>query len=48
MLDHMALLIDPAAAASLITRLTTWGLSAADPLLDLLHLNATLVPEKPS
>jgi Family of unknown function (DUF5691) len=48
MLDRVALLVDAAAAAALIARLTTAGLSPADPKLDMLHLNATLVPEKTS
>ncbi|MBV8188331.1 MAG: hypothetical protein JO339_13905 [Alphaproteobacteria bacterium] len=46
MLDHMALLVDSTAAAALIARLATWGLSTADPLVDLLHLNAALAPER--
>jgi uncharacterized protein DUF5691 len=45
MLERVALLIDAAAAKELIARLTAAGLSPADPKLDLLHLNATLVRE---
>ncbi|HEY3146584.1 MAG TPA: DUF5691 domain-containing protein [Dongiaceae bacterium] len=47
-LGRIALLIDPAAATDLIKRLTGWGLSPADPKLDLLHLNAALIPEMKS
>jgi Family of unknown function (DUF5691) len=43
-LGRLALLVDAAAAAALIEQLTKWGLSPADPKLDLLQLNA-LVPE---
>jgi hypothetical protein len=45
MLNRVALLVDAAAAGDLITRLTASDLSAADPKLDLLHLNAALLPE---
>jgi hypothetical protein len=45
-LNRTALLIDATAAAELIKQLIAWGLSAADPKLDLLHLNAALTPEK--
>jgi N-acetyl-beta-hexosaminidase len=44
-LNRLALLVDAAAAAILIEQLTRWGLSPADPKLDLLQLNAALVPE---
>ena len=44
-LNRIALLIDAAAAAELMTRLTASDLSPADPKLDMLHLNAALVPE---
>ena len=45
MLNRVALLVDAAAAAELITLLTASDLLAADPKLDLLHLNAALAPE---
>jgi hypothetical protein len=48
MLDRIALLIDAAAAADLIARLTASGLSAADSKLDMLHLNVALVRETTS
>ena len=41
-LGRVALLIDVAAAVELTKRLTAWGVSPADPILDLLHLNAAL------
>jgi hypothetical protein len=44
-LNRIALLIDAAAAAELMTWLTASDLSPADPKLDMLHLNAALVPE---
>jgi hypothetical protein len=44
-LNRIALLIDAAAAAELLTWLTASDLSPADPKLDMLHLNAALVPE---
>lgn len=44
-LNRLALLVDAAAAAALIEQLTKWGLSPADPKLDLLQLNAALLPE---
>jgi hypothetical protein len=45
MLNRVALLVDAAAAAELIAWLTASGLSPADPKLDVLHLNAALLPE---
>ena len=45
MLNRVALLVDAAAAAELTTLLTASDLLAADPKLDLLHLNAALAPE---
>jgi hypothetical protein len=42
MLSRVALLVTAAAAAELAKRLTAAGLSAADPKLELLHLNAAL------
>ena len=45
MLNRVALLVDAAAAAELTTLLTASDLRAADPKLDLLHLNAALAPE---
>jgi hypothetical protein len=44
-LNRIAFLVDAAAAAELVTWLTASDLSAADPKLDLLHLNAALAPE---
>jgi hypothetical protein len=44
MLNRIALLVDTATAAELVARLTASDLSAADPKLDLLNLNAALVP----
>jgi hypothetical protein len=45
MLNRIALLLDAPSAADLIARLGIWGLSPADPKLDLLHLNAALTME---
>ena len=45
MLNRIALLLDAPGAADLIARLGIWGLSPADPKLDLLHLNAALTTE---
>ncbi|HEX7923090.1 MAG TPA: DUF5691 domain-containing protein [Bradyrhizobium sp.] len=45
MLNRIALLLDAAGAAQLAARITNQGLSAADPKLDLLRLNAALTPE---
>ncbi|MGI9412760.1 MAG: DUF5691 domain-containing protein [Hyphomicrobiales bacterium] len=39
---HLGLLADPPAAVALIDRFTELGLMAADPKLDMLHLNAAL------
>jgi hypothetical protein len=44
-INRLALLVSAPAAADLIRTLTGWGLSPADPKLDLLHLNAALIPE---
>jgi hypothetical protein len=44
-LNRIALLLDAAGAADLTARLGIWGLSPADPKLDLLHLNAALTTE---
>jgi hypothetical protein len=45
MLNRVALLVDAAAAADLIAWLAPSDLSPADPKLDVLHLNAALLPE---
>jgi len=45
MLNRIALLLDAPGAADLTARLGIWGLSPADPKLDLLHLNAALTME---
>ena len=44
-LNRIALLLDAPGAADLIARVGIWGLSPADPKLDLLHLNAALTTE---
>ncbi|MGA7810141.1 DUF5691 domain-containing protein [Bradyrhizobium sp.] len=44
-LNRIALLLDAPGAADLAARVVDWGLSAADPRLDLLHLNAALKTE---
>ncbi|WP_119302776.1 DUF5691 domain-containing protein [Dongia deserti] len=44
-LNRVALLADARAAAELISRVTSRGLSPADPRLELLHLNAALTQE---
>jgi hypothetical protein len=44
-LNRIALLLDAPGAADLIASLGIWGLSPADPKLDLLHLNAALTTE---
>jgi hypothetical protein len=44
-LTRIALLADAAAAAEVIRRVTSRGLSAADPRLELLHINAALTQE---
>lgn len=45
MVTRLALLLDAAAAAAMVARLIDRGISPADPLLDLLQLNAALIPE---
>ena len=44
-LNRIALLLDAPGAADLAARVGSWGLSPADPKLDLLHLNAALTKE---
>jgi hypothetical protein len=45
-LNRIALLLDAPGAADMAARAVAgWGLSAADPRLDLFHLNAALAPE---
>ena len=44
-LNRIALLLDAPGAADLVARVGIWGLSPADPKLDLLHLNAALTTE---
>lgn len=44
-LTRIALLADAAAAAEIIRRTTSRGLSPADPRLELLHINAALIQE---
>jgi hypothetical protein len=44
-LNRIALLLDAPGAADLVARVGIWGLSPADPKLDLLHLNAALTME---
>jgi hypothetical protein len=44
-LNRIALLLDAPGAADLVARVRIWGLSPADPKLDLLHLNAALTTE---
>jgi hypothetical protein len=44
-LNRIALLLDAAGAADMTARTVGWGLSPADPKLDLLHLNAALKTE---
>jgi hypothetical protein len=44
-LDRIALLLDAPGAADLAARTVSWGLSPADPKLDLLQLNAALKTE---
>jgi hypothetical protein len=44
-LNRIALLLDAAGAAEMVARAVSWGLSPADPKLDLLHLNAALKTE---
>jgi hypothetical protein len=44
-LNRIALLLDAAGAAEMAARAVGWGLSPADPKLDLLHLNAALKTE---
>ncbi len=46
-LGNLGLLLDAAGARSLIDMATSAGVSAADPCLDLLYLNAALEPERP-
>ena len=47
-LNRIALLLDAPGAADLVARVAVWGLSPADPKLDLLHLNAALTTETKS
>jgi hypothetical protein len=44
-LNRIALLLDAPGAADLVARVGIWGVSPADPKLDLLHLNAALTTE---
>lgn len=44
-LNRIALLLDAPGAAEMAARVVSWGLSPADPKLDLLHLNAALKTE---
>ena len=44
-LNHIALLLDTPSATDMAARAIGWGLSPADPKLDLLHLNAALKTE---
>jgi hypothetical protein len=44
-LNRIALLLDAAGAAEIAARAVSWGLSPADPKLDLLYLNAALKTE---
>lgn len=45
-LGNLGLLLEPAAAASVLDNCLTAGLSSADPRLDMLHLNIALKPER--
>ena len=47
-LNRIALLLDAPGAAELVARVGIWGVSPADPKLDLLHLNAALTTETKS
>jgi hypothetical protein len=44
-LNRVALLLDAPGAAEMAAHAVSWGLSPADPKLDLLHLNAALKTE---
>lgn len=44
-LPRIGLLLDNASATTLIAQITGWGLSPAEPLIDMLHFNAALIPE---
>ncbi|MBV8768484.1 MAG: hypothetical protein JO094_06260 [Hyphomicrobiales bacterium] len=44
-LDRLGVLASPEAASEIMARLAAMGLSAADPKLDMLQLNAALIPE---
>jgi len=44
-LNRIALLLDAAGAAEMAARAVSWGLSPADPKLDLMYLNASLKTE---
>jgi hypothetical protein len=48
LLSNLGLLLAPSAAGAVIEACAACGLSAADPRLDLLHLNAALEPERPT
>lgn len=45
LLPNVGLLLDPPGARALLEQIAAWGLSPADPRLDMLHLNAALTPE---
>jgi hypothetical protein len=45
LLPRVGLLLDAPSARALLERIATWGLSLAEPRLDLLHFNASLTPE---
>lgn len=45
LLPRVGLLLDGAGARTLLDQITAWGLSPAEPRLDLLHFNASLTPE---
>lgn len=44
-LPRAGLLLDQAGAETLLAQITQWGLSPAEPVLDMLHFNAALTPE---
>lgn len=46
LLPRMGLLLDPPGALALIDQVSAWGLSPAEPRLDMLHFNAVLEPEE--
>jgi hypothetical protein len=44
-LPRVSLLLDAAGAKALLADIATWGLSPAEPVLDMLHFNAALTSE---